>query len=259
MLTGFSTGCPTGAHEEMLLGFIPVYDAANPMRVVLPVRPVTGCANQYWVFGADESLQKTIWFNEGEFKEISILLDPTRTNHSIIAEPNGQWNTYGNAPFFDPLFALTTNIGKSLNVSWTASSEFIDTYGDSGQLTSWSLSGLQRYSTLRPGGLRATEAVCDVTLTKVSTTRTVTVSLNGIILCQGTRTSDGTVMLSQVNGSGVSGTVAVVYSADVTSGATVTKRYASSYEIALVSDVNLLHNQDGDIIYNQNGQPLFWS
>ncbi len=164
MITGFASGCPSDAHEEMLLGFIPSYEVGNSMRGFLPIRPAVGCGNQYWVFGADETIQKIVWIVEGSFQIITVLLDPTRSMHSVFAEPNGQWSTVSGTNIFEPTFAMTSVNGKSVNGYFNASSEFIDTYGDSGQLTGWSLSGLSRYATLRPDGLKKTEAECDVTL-----------------------------------------------------------------------------------------------
>lgn len=232
MISGFSSGCPSDASEEMLLGFIPVYEIGNTSRCILPIRPAVGCGNQYWVFGADETVQKIQWIIEGSSQNISVVLDPTRTSHSVFAEPNGQWTDIGLSPIFDPTFVLTSTNGKSVNGYFNTSAEFIDTYGDGGQLSSWVLTGLSRYSTLRPDGLKRTEAECDVTLANSGSVRTVIISLNGIELCRGTRSGDGSITLAQTGTSGVSGSVTVAYTADVTSGAYVTKRYAASYAIS---------------------------
>ncbi len=233
MLTGFASGCPTDAGEEMLLGFIPSWEVGNIARVILPIRPAIGCGNQFWVFGADENIQQILWIAEGSFQKITVLLDQSRTNHSVFAEPNGQWSDIGSVNIFEPTLLVAASVGKTVNGSFTTSSEFIETYGDSGQLTSWILTGLERYSTLRPDGIRKTEAECDVTLTNSGSVRTVTLLLNGVTLASGSLTGDGSITLAEVDGSGVSGTVTVAYSADITSGAYVTKRYAAFYTVTL--------------------------
>lgn len=217
MITGFATGVPTDANEEMLLGFIPSYELGTSFRAILPIQPAVGCGNQFWVFGADEQVQKIQYITEGSFQKITVLLNPTRTTHSVFAEPNGTWNSIGSINIFEPTLDLTASNGKTISGSFTTSSEFIDTFGDNGQLTSWSLIGLERYSTLRPDGLKRTEAECDVTITSVGTTHTVTILLNGVILAQGSRVGNGTVTLTQVNQSGVSGTVTLTWSADIPS------------------------------------------
>ncbi len=256
METQFSTGCPTDSSEEMLLGFIPTYESG---RALLPIRPVKGCGDQYWAFGADQQLQKIIWIEEGSFRIVSVVLDPTRTGHSVFAEPNGQWTTAGSAPFFDSSFELSESVGRNVYGTFTASSEFLDAYGDLDQLSAWSMIGLERYSTLRPDGLRRTEAQCDVTITNVTTTRTVTVSLNGLTLCIGSLIGDGMITLTEQNESGVSGTVAITYSADVISGCTLTKRYAFSYSVDLSLTVPPILHQgtNAPILKQGSNAPIF--
>lgn len=217
MITGFATGCPTDAHEELLLGFIPSYELGSSFRAILPIRPAIGCGDEYWVFGADETIQQVLWIAEGSFQKVTVLLDPTRANHSVFAEPNGTWSTIGNTNILEPTFGLTTSNGKSLTGQFVTSSEFIDTFGDQGQLTSWSLVGLERYSTVRPDAIRKTEAECDVSISTAGSTHTVTLSLNGIVLASGSRVGNGTVNLSQVNGSGVSGSVSLAWIGDIPS------------------------------------------
>jgi hypothetical protein len=235
MITGFATGCPTDINEELLLEYLPVSEVGNNIRVILPITTAIGCGNEYWVFGADQSIQQIKWIAEGTSQNISVLLDPTLSNHSVFAEPNGTWSTVGSTNFFELSLILLLSNGKSVNGSFTASSEIISTYGDNGQLTSWSLVGLGRYSTLRPDSIRKTEAECDVTLATVSTTHTVTIYLNGQILAQGSRIGNGSITLAAMNNSGVSGTVSLTYSADILSGAYVTKRYADFYTITVGS------------------------
>ncbi len=249
MITGFASGCPTDSHEELLLGFIPSYEVGNSMRVILPITPVTGCGNQYWVFGADDTIQKILYIAEGTSQNITVILDPTRANHSVFAEPNGTWSTIGSVNIFEPTFVMTQTNGKSVQGNFNVSSEFIAVYGDLDQLSSVSLVGLSRYSTLRPDGIRKTEAECDVILTNLAGTRTVTVSLNGQTLCSGSRVGDGSITLAEVASSGVSGSIAVAYTADVTSGAFITKRYAASYlvEVGTLSKT-IPDNQQAEIL-----------
>jgi len=88
------------------------------------------------------------------------------------------------------------------------------TYGDSGQLSSWALTGVLRFSNCRPVPRRSTYGEIDVSLADTAGVRTVTLSLDGVTLASGSRTGDGSVTLTEQNSSGINGTVTVTYTAD---------------------------------------------
>lgn len=102
---------------------------------------------------------------------------------------------------------------------------------DSAQLTSWSLTGVDRFSNCRPHLRRPQWGVLDVTLTDAAGTRTVTVKVNGTTVASGSRVGDGSITLAEANDSGISGSVTVTYTGDVTSGAYVVVRFPASYPI----------------------------
>ena len=238
MITGFNTGSPTDAHEEMLLGFVPMIPADNPSIAVLPIQPAIGCGNMYWAFGADETVQQILYVTEGSLLNVTVHFDPSRKTHSVFAEPLGAWSQQASTDLTEPTIIYASQAGKSVYIQWNVAADFTNSYGDGGQLSNWSLTGLSRFATTRPDSIRKTEAECDVTLTNSGSTRTVTVSLNSQVLCSGTRTGDGSITLSAVNSSGVSGTVAVAYTADVTSGAYVARRYAASYLVQVIDSLS---------------------
>ncbi len=235
MLTGYNTGTPTGETEEMVLGYRPAINA-DQISGNVPVRPAPGCGNQYWACGADNILSSIRYIAEGDSYTFRVPLDLSKTAHSFFAEPLGPWTDLGG---FDPTeSALEFQIDRSSNVKveWDAASEIIETLGDSGQLTNWHIDDFTRWATARRHDGLTTEGEMDVTLTKSGSTYTVTLSLHGQTLASGSRgTANGLVVFS----TGISGDVTIAYTADVTTGCVVVKRWAATYTVAFTATTPL--------------------
>jgi len=117
-----------------------------------------------------------------------------------------------------------------LNVQVTASPT-VTSYGDSSQFSSWSLSGLERFTTVSPVDLHPNWGRLELYLDNEGGDYTVTLKLAGRTVASGTRTGNGSVTLAEQNSSGVSGSVTVTYSAEITSGAYVITRWPSYIKI----------------------------
>src|SRR6185312_3398850 len=111
---------------------------------------------------------------------------------------------------------------------------------DSGlsQFSSWALnnstgglSGVVRFSNCRPNINRPTWGEIDLTMTTAAGVHTVTGSCNGSIVCQGTRTGNGSITLSEMNGSGVSFTTTLAYTSDIatTGSAVIVAAFPAAY------------------------------
>lgn len=233
--TGDPTGTPTGEPEEFVIGFLPD-QLDGGLAAILPIRPAPGCGNEYWIFGADRKIGGISWINEGANIAVRVPLDPAKTGaHSFFAEPMGSWNDIGSIDYLTRVLYFESTIGSSEQIDFDVSSEVVGSVGDSNQLSGWSLSGVQRWTTCRPHEGSTVEGELDVVLTNVAGVRTVQVLLGAIVLASGFRTGDGAIALTQVNSSGVSGAVTVAYTADVPSGCVVVKRWATTYQLAVNS------------------------
>lgn len=164
----------------------------------------------------------------GQINQLTGLYESTDTSHALSVVPQGDWpgeevDVSGQQIHFisgraDRLYAQLTAVPT------------IFSYGDSGQLTSWVLTGLKRFTNTRPYTNWRNWAQLDLTLTNSAGDRTVALKLNGLTICTGTRTGDGSITLTD-SGYGVSGSVAVTYTGDVTSGAYVIGRWAERYAV----------------------------
>lgn len=110
--------------------------------------------------------------------------------------------------------------------------ENLASWNDAGQLENWDLSGVVRFANCYPG-LVPTEARLDLELLDDAGTRTLNLYCRGTLVATGSRSGDGTIVLQEVNGSGISGEVEVTYTADVllTDEAFVALRWPARYEI----------------------------
>jgi len=100
------------------------------------------------------------------------------------------------------------------------------------QLTSWSLTGLRRYTNCQPVGDFKTQGRLSVEISTAGSDHTVTIKMGDISVASGSRTGDGSVTLAEANDSGISGTVSLAYVADLEAGESfLNVRWASQYKI----------------------------
>ncbi|HUW45648.1 MAG TPA: hypothetical protein VMW50_07605, partial [Dehalococcoidia bacterium] len=117
-----------------------------------------------------------------------------------------------------------------LQINWTAGYDLGDT---TSQFASWALSGIKRFLNCEQVGTYGTRGVIWIELKTISgTTRSLRLWANGRIVGEGSRTGDGTITIAELNASGLSGTVALTYSADIVRGdAQIDLRWPGSYNV----------------------------
>lgn len=90
---------------------------------------------------------------------------------------------------------------------------------DNGQLTAWSVSGIQRFTNCRTVSNRPTIGELDVVMTTVLGAHTIYLKLGNNIVASGSKNSNGVVTLTEKNGSGIcrtgTNTVTLAYTNDL--------------------------------------------
>lgn len=248
VIPGYPTTVWPGDHEMGVLDFS-WQDNGSGRGFTGSMQPATGYGNHFWAIVCDGSPQYIDYFPEGKVTAIAGAYDPLRTSaHQVSIEPLGDWDTDSGVDISVQQEYFVLDKGAWIEFDFQAVIEDVKAYGDSGQFSSWSISGLQRWGTVRRanGGQNKTEACLDLSMSTAASVHTVSLSLNGYLVAQGARTGNGSVTLSAQNNSGVSGTVALTYSADIalTAGATFNARWAAQYLVTCGS-LNTTYNDPG--------------
>lgn len=161
--------------------------------------------------------------------EILTPFDTSQTLHNISIVPLGDSaDSSIDISWQQNLWESTRS--NRLKVNVTPVPDYFS-YGDSGQLTSWSLTGVSRNDNVKPYLFRPTWGITQLTLTNTAGTRTVTLLIDGTPVASGSRVGNGSITLSAVNSSGLTGSVTVTYTGDVTSNAFVVARFPATYPV----------------------------
>lgn len=258
MLWGEPWGCCFGDPDELVMS-LDIEDLGDGPRVRVQINPDVRTGSRiisdgFWgafIWGDDwggtsEDYNQTysqfirlivdgkyqgpyVWAEVGKTVELLGTWGKNSGDHVVSIQLNGDSNDTNNAhPNQNDAFLETR--ADRIKVDVTAVPSF-ESSGDSGQLASWSLSGMQRFTNVRPVDLFPNWARLEVTLIDTGGTRAVTLSQNGREVASGSRAGDGTITLAESNGSGLSGSVDVTYSGDVTSGSDLTIRWPKAFAI----------------------------
>ena len=220
-----------GDPQDELLEFL-ITENELGADVLLQAR--AGYGNRFWALIADGMTQQIVYLAEGDDpRKFSVAYDPDRTKHAITVVPLGDW---GDTAGVDVSFVqqqFTDDKGLYLQLDWDASIETVEAYGDTAQLSSWSLAGLARFATGTPHNGRKTQVQMGLSLTSAGATKTITLYAGQVPVASGSRSGSGSITLSELNSSGVSGSVTLTYSADIalSAGAYIVGRWAASYSI----------------------------
>jgi len=209
--------------------FVPIDDYAG----FLQLRAKSGWGDKWWVLLVDGVLQAPFQLPDDSTEPIPIEFNPKFDTHTIYAIPLGYWSYIPPSAKLDLVrnfFELT--FGTALDVEWDAELTF-DDRNTSSQLSSWSLSGLRRFTNGRPVEGWSTRMRLDIVLTNNGGDYTLQLYDRTQLLAEGTRTGNGSITLTEQNNSGVTGSVTVAYSADIVAGdnAWVEVRWPSQYLI----------------------------
>lgn len=235
MLWGEPWGCFWGDPEELGM-FLEAVDIGDGPRVRLRINAdtKTGTNPDLSIYTQDYSQfvrlivdgvaqSEYVWAPVGEMIELLGVWGSDTGDHVVSVQFNGDsCDPEINIPTQNDTFLIGREDRFKVTITTVRA---IESIRESGQLTSWVLTGLQRYTNCMQDPLYANWASLDVTLEDDAGTRTVTLKCNGRTVASGSRAGDGSITLAEQNDSGLSGSVAVAYNADVTSGAEVVIRW----------------------------------
>lgn len=212
-LFGFPFSVPFGGHQEMI-ATLKVTDIGS--GVVVNFTPQNYAVQYYRLMVDDRPCGTPIYANTSAPTTLRGLYSASGTKHVWSLCPQGD----GASAQIDisaqqGFWQAGRNDRLHIDV---VTSPRIFSYGDSGQLSSWAVTGFRRFVNCRPVLRRPTWGSLTVQLSNLAGVRTVSLVLDGITLATGSRSGDGVLTLVQVAGSGISGTVTVTYTVDSLTG-----------------------------------------
>lgn len=241
MIPGYPTTVAPGEHDEFLLGFDVKDDGTGLGAIVTCEQCATGYGDTWWKLVCDERPCVIVYMKEGAaLPPTSVPYDRRKSSHTVSMVPLGDWNNDLDIDCTIQQQYFESDKGQSLMVDFpTVVVEQISyekVPDGSRQLTSWNLSGMNRWATIAPVNRQLTAGRFDISLVTSGAVRTLTLSFNGYVVAQGTRTvaaGNGSITLSAVNNSGISGTVTLTYTGDIAStlGAFLLLTWAHHYTV----------------------------
>jgi hypothetical protein len=198
----------------------------------LTFQPATGYG-QYFRFMVDGVATGSAVY-VADSAPISMLLpyDSSRTIHTVNVCPQGLWpsDEIDVSAQIDSWQLVSSRLKATLTPTL-----YYFSYGDGDQFSAWALSGVKRFSNVKPVDGKPTWAALDLTMTTSGGTRTIALAVGSVVMASGTVSTGAAlpamVALAEVDSSGLSGTVSLdSYSADVTAG-TVVAKYPASYQL----------------------------
>ncbi|HYF49519.1 MAG TPA: hypothetical protein VEJ63_08940 [Planctomycetota bacterium] len=200
---------------------------------VLAFRPDSGYGDR--VFGVYVNGRRATHVSvaEGQPARVPLALPPESGPVALLLEDLGDWADDSYDPDEGAL-SLEALSADRLSLTWYADPEIVSrgVAAALSQLSTWSLSGLKRFSNGIPLPGRATRAQLEARLDVNGATRTVSLYAGNVLIAQGSRNGDGSVALSAQNQSGINGSVTVAASSGIAAGQyTLELRFPGSYEI----------------------------
>jgi len=226
---GGPTSVPFGDIEELYLDY-DVQDAGEGAYITLS--HAAGYGGMWNAIISDKRTIDIIYIAEGETKVIFAPYDPKFEDHAVSAFPLGDWDSSGDIDVQIGQADFVADKGGSAQVDFNAVMQVAEAWNDLQQLSNWSLVGLSRFATSRPGAIK-TQAKVDVAISDAAGTRTVVLSVGGVTVASGSRVGDGAITLEAQNNSALSGTVDIAYTADVLTDCWITGRWCQSYTVAV--------------------------
>lgn len=212
-----------------MLAVLDVADGGDGVSALVTVRALSGYGDSYWMFVVDGRVELR-WLPEAETLQFLFLYDTRLDEHAIDPFPLGDWPTASELALESIQAGYYADKARYIRFAWTATPDIPEAFGDSQQLSNWSLTGLNRQAAGRKHA--PTQLEFDVVLTNASGTYTLTLQNETQVLASGSRVGDGTLTLTAQGESGISGTVDVAYTADLTLGTCVLRvRWPARYEI----------------------------
>ena len=233
MMPGVSpiTAAPGNDEDKMLV--FDVADAGDGLGCRVKLRARDGYGDRYWAIVLDHAVKALFWLPEGATRILYLAYNPDYDGeHAVSAVDHGLYP----AVHSDLAVAqrrFYADKSKFVQLEWDAVVEQIGAAGDGGQLSNWNLTGLRRWLSGLPAESSTTELEIQLVLTTDGGDHALQLVVGGRTVSSGTRTGNGSITLAEGNGSDVSGTVVLAYSADLAleDGAVFRARWARGYEV----------------------------
>lgn len=231
MKPGMRTSSFPGDAADALLE-LSVAPTAGGAAAVVRFRPTTGYGDRRYAAYVNGRRATTVFVAEGQTGRAALMSPADAAGRfSLLLEDLGDWEDAAYDPEFVALrFEEETATG--LRWEWAATPELLCRGDTQAQFSSWTLSGLKRFSNCAVVPGRPTRGRLEVRLSDAAGVRTVSLYAGRALVARGSRTGDGSVTLTARNDSGLSGFVNVSYSTEVGAGEVfLAARWPGSHQV----------------------------
>ena len=232
MIYGQAWTVPYGDPADFLLDYQVLDNGSGGVDITASA--ATGYGNLWWLLIVDGTVQATVFLAEGATKRFSGVYDSARTTHAVSLYCLGEWTSPADVDPFMTQTYFTTDKGQFVQLDFDGVMVPTEADNDLDQFSAWALAGLARFSNCETAA-RLTQARLEIVLATVGGVHTLTLYMGTVAIASGSRSGNGTITLTALNGSGVTGSVSLAYSADLpaASVAYVCARWATSYTVTV--------------------------
>lgn len=171
---------------------------------------------QNWVFWADGVFSAVHRVFDDDLTRVSMSLNPTWASHLIYAFPLGCWEDIpGDASLDLVRNIVEAYLSIAIDAEWDAPIHVRQAYDDDDQLTAWTLMGLERFTNSNRVDGIPTQARLEIVLATSGGVHTLTLYAGNQAVASGSRTGDGAIAITELNDSGISGSVTLTYTNDL--------------------------------------------
>jgi len=232
MRPGMRTSSAPGDTKDMVLDTVGIISTAGAfVIIVFNLKPTYG--DRYWITYIDGVKVTHDHVPEDILEGTQIAPIPEIfTDTCIVVEDAGDWANADYDPNFQAI-EFEEESAEQISMRWDASPQFaVSEPAGTGQLTSFSLTGVKRFTNVAIDNRHPSQGTYELELLNVGGVRTVNLYADLVKVATGFRTGDGTINLTELRRSGIAGSVAVVYTADIVKGdAELKVRFPGSYQI----------------------------
>ncbi|MCP4639457.1 MAG: hypothetical protein GY851_03440 [bacterium] len=212
-------------------------------------RALTDWGDAVWVILCDGIISKPFTIKDDDTIEQPFAVDVGVESHYVYAICIGWWGEVPGGALVDLVRAyLEDDTAVALEVEIPHLSTARAAYNDSAQFSSWTLTGLRRFTNCERVENWTTRASLGIVLEDEGSSVYALELYNGAeLVASGSRTGNGSITITEDNDSGVSGSVTVAYSADLalTDNAYVVSTWAASFSVYDSSDLLAYKPDDG--------------
>lgn len=197
------------------------------------LRAREGWGGAWWLIFADGVYSDPFTVESTGETRVEFAINPLWDSHVVYAIPLGRWSYIPAGARLDLIRNyFETDIGTAVEIEWDSTPDIAANF-DSDQFSAWALVGLRRFDNCYPVVEWPTRARCDLVLTTTAGVHALELYARGDLVALGSRIGNGSIILSPLNGSGISGTVTLTYSGDLTedAGAYIEARWPMEWSV----------------------------